>query len=203
MSIHIAAMEIGYENPKGITYGDLKSKLETHLGYTIEKGTELAFLKWFIRNFSSTDIDHQMMNLDEYNRIKEEIVFNKPPPGISKYKSILNETFYIKGETNKQYLDYLELKEARESSRKAFYFSRWSIGLAIFSIIIALITTLVSYFTVMDVNIKSDETIIDLRTRKINEKNTLIDSLKNELYEADLLIRIYEDDGFKVNKKNE
>lgn len=142
MNIYIKAMEIGYNNPEGITYHDLKDEIERSLMLKIEGQMEYSFIVWFVNNFSSSEFS----SIDRvfFNKIREYIYgrYGENTRNKRAYDRLRN-LFFIKGETLKQYIDYLELSHAKKSSRKAFTLSIISIIIAIVSLLVTLVIQLV------------------------------------------------------------
>lgn len=56
------------------------------------------------------------------------------------------DVYYLRGSTNKQYLDYLELKESRESSQKALRKANISILVAVIALLISAGFSVAEYF---------------------------------------------------------
>ena len=101
--------------------------------------------------------DHSV-NLSEFEATKINLsTKNKQQKSIAKCASDIN-TYYLTFEAISSYYDYLELKEARETSKKAFNFS-------ITAIIISLTTLLISvYYSHKQIN-----TPISIEEKQINE----------------------------------
>jgi len=112
--------------------------------------------------------DHSV-NLSEFEAPKINLsTKNKQQKSIAKCASDIN-TYYLTFEAISSYYDYLELKEARETSKKAFNFS-------ITAIIISLTTLLISvYYSHKQIN-----TPISIEEKQINEI-TKVDKDYNEL----------------------
>lgn len=122
---------------------------------------ERAFLTWVLRNFVSK-------NSHYYDSKSSSSLYNYFLPGNdihanNAYTNATSGEFYIKGETIKNYLDYLELQEARkvaqearESSNKAIKIAQWSLFAAIFAALLPF-----SYTICKDNSVKENATLID------------------------------------------
>lgn len=144
-NIYIKAMEIGYNAKEDINYFHLKEKVQKDLNIKIEKVREYTLAIWFLNNFETWDIPKRESNPAVYHRIINGIRHHtKGEPGDNNsntitFESTLSKPYYMRGETVKQYLDYLELKESREQAQNA---QRTSI----FAILIAIVTLLISIY---------------------------------------------------------
>ena len=118
-------MEIGLSNEiEGISYIELKAKLEMELGVKLQKERELTFLSWFMDNFQSKS----SKSLDKSKELKRKIVnhimnIDKGPASKilhrQAYNTTLGKTFFIKGGAAKQYIDYLELQQSRVAAERS------------------------------------------------------------------------------------
>lgn len=109
-------------------------------------------------------------------------------------KTNLNYKYWLNREASKQYLNYAEYKSARKSSRKA----------TIFAIISVLIVAGSFWFTYQaaneepkpnyDVKVNEDNT----RPQNLEKENN---QLREELYKAERMLRVYESDSTKVGLK--
>ncbi|BAX82042.1 hypothetical protein [Labilibaculum antarcticum] len=129
-NIYIKALEIGFENQ---TTGISFSKVVEELG--IEKDLESPvfacnFTIWFYTNFYNPDAEASV----KYNSTGPPYI---TPVTLDELKEFKTEKSFIKGEATQKYIDYLELKEARESSQIAKMFAYASIFIAICSIIVS------------------------------------------------------------------
>lgn len=135
-------MELGYNNPNGISFFELKESVENSLGIQINEQTEYAFIVWFLNNFSTINLNKQHYIEHDLDKIRIYLIGDSEdrlyPFGEKIYKTTLNNKFYIKGETLKQYIDYKELIHAKKSANSAFI-------LSIISIFIALISLYITY----------------------------------------------------------
>ncbi|WP_420551218.1 hypothetical protein [Tenacibaculum aiptasiae] len=118
-NLYIKALEIGYESgDDGISFNDILTKLKS-LKYSLDEG---LFRSWFYRNF-----DHK----ERYR------VINNPGAGVSPVNDSKN--FRLSSESLFQYIEYVELKEARINSISAKRHSYLAIGISLISVILPLI----------------------------------------------------------------
>lgn len=136
MNRYIKAMEIGnrYEN-EGISYYQLKEILEKELNLKLEKLSEVTFLFWFIESFSNGHFDIDESNKKGWKTIMQKYL-EEGNSGMGKMtiQNIITDLkgkWFLKGETAKQYYDYLILKQARSSSKWALWFNVISIMIAV------------------------------------------------------------------------
>lgn len=190
-SRYIIAMEIGNENEaNGISYEQLLKEMEIRLNYKLSKNAECAFIRWFIQNFSQEEkiADTSMDSIYHYSRVfvKDKHGEKIADENLNTAKSTLNKIIYsnsfLNGDADKKYIDYLELVEARQSSKEAIRKANTSIRIAYVTIIISIIFSMLNIFTQpklpYDVNVLNQaKTITDL------------DSIKNELNEIKTLIK--------------
>ncbi len=136
-NIYIKALEIGFKNEtSGISFNEVVKELEIEENLK-DTPFKVNFLLWFYTNFYCCSVVEKLaMNsatggnfLDAVYRISEESITK-----LDKYSSTKS---FIKGEATQKYIDYLELKEARESSQIAKKISYASIFIAICSIIVS------------------------------------------------------------------
>lgn len=210
MNRYIKAMEIGLANEnEGISYFELFNQLEFQLGYEFNTESQITFFYWFLDNFSSRDLD--LLKLDELRR---DIHFflanqgNNTIPENKKYlftsvRAPLSKNWFLNGAAAKQYLDYQELVEsrqtaqdAREASKEANEKAAKSIRLAIFAIVVSAAVGLFSIIIDLvafskspvppyDVNVIEDKS----RAAQLEEENA---ELKEELYKAEMMLEAYE-----------
>ncbi len=206
-NIYIKAMEIGYTNPDGLTYKELKESVENELGINFTYTIERAFIKWVLDSFDSVyDTDNTKTEV-----IRNSLSYLREPDRLDPsyqrtYNNLENNTLSIKGSIVKQYIDYLELKESRETARDAKESAKIANGLASKSVKLALwalilsgafglISAIVGIWSVTssskpieppyDVKIIEDKSGV----KELQREN---DSLRNEIYEANILIDSYE-----------
>lgn len=130
-NIYLKSLEIGYNNINGISFNQLKNilkepKLENNDAFSFHFNT------WFYENF--------------YNKgTHEEVSYHKNFADVGReleYSNLLkhnDELSFIKGSSISKYLEFIELKEARKSSNRAFIISMLSLLVACMSIIIPFI----------------------------------------------------------------
>lgn len=152
MDRYIKAMEIGnrYEN-EGISYFELLELLEKEYKFTYH--SEYTFCMWFIENFSSTYPIYIKDRVTSYLRKKYFDYKDSDAKirALNEANKILNNKWFLKGEASKQYIDYLELVEARQSSKKALkkadesiILARKSTNYALGALIISAVVSIVS-----------------------------------------------------------
>ncbi|WP_456867101.1 hypothetical protein [Galbibacter sp. BG1] len=113
-------------------------------------------------SFFLNKMNREIIKDDEYDYVSERLATRKPfkedYPRQNKHyhtstfiKNFFNQKFFLSGNTNKQYVDYLELSEARQSSKEALKKAEESIKLTKDSIlyakgalIIAIVTSVIS-----------------------------------------------------------
>ncbi|MGS2738773.1 hypothetical protein [Sinomicrobium sp. M5D2P17] len=161
MNRYIKAMEIGnaYEK-EGITYYELKDKLRIEF----DVNSETTFVKWFMKYFD-TAIDYTIrtpINTSYLNELTYQFILkNHNCEGrFQIIQKTLESKSFLTGEASKQYLEYIELKESRESSKLAIEKAEESIklakkstNLARWALIIAIITSVISIvFSIAEFN---------------------------------------------------
>lgn len=186
-------MEIGYESNEGITYVELKSQIEKSLNIEVKGELEYVFVDWFFDSFNSRNFGGQTKR----SLMTSILNYTRGTYGIrNHHKDVVEQffgyTYFMNGSTNKYYLDYLELKEARVQSKRAFYISFVSIAIALISV----------YLSTNSAEPPFDVTIIGDKTTNTELKEQEIDSLKIELEKADTLINIYEQDLGDIQDKD-
>ena len=108
-NIYIAALEIGEINiEKGISFNELKLKLQNR-GFHFNKEFELSFLLWYYENFYVEKITEYMSNDGARRAFYHG----------SKYNNYKDSKGIVTGQAMMNLLEYQELKEARDSSKKA------------------------------------------------------------------------------------
>jgi hypothetical protein len=215
-NIYIHAMEIGYSHNEGITYKELKRLLQSEISAKLVGRREYTFIKWFIENFDAPlmPIKGSAVMKRYYNVLVNDI---KDKENIQAYSDFSNKTYFLKGKTVKQYLDYLELKEAREqaqvaqkSSTKAIRIAFWSLAISAILALTSIIMTL--YFSITapkppyDVYIKEKPQVWkapEIYSRDAEHSHSpdnikdgallqQVNELKDELNNADEPIQYYE-----------
>tara|TARA_R110002072_G_scaffold72354_2_gene173015 strand:- start:2303 stop:2950 length:648 start_codon:yes stop_codon:yes gene_type:complete len=166
-NIYIKAMELGYRANDGISYVNMKELLEGVFSIKFSRAREYTFLIWFLENFKNETFDRVIDS--ELRYFVSDYANNKNTPRLINLKSQLSSKFYINGYTVKQYIDYLELTEARQqaqksqiASEKALVKAKQSIWIAagglLISVGISLYMHLTSPTPPFDVNILQDHT---------------------------------------------
>ncbi|MDV7138242.1 hypothetical protein R3X28_05110 [Maribacter sp. TH_r10] len=212
MNRYIKAMEIGLANEKdGISYFDLVEELEEALGYSMEAATEATFYFWFVDNYSTQNYEIKLSiewksDFQTYLDLKHMVVpmnMSKREKAQSISKRIKNVKWFLNGNAAKQYLDYQELQESRIAAKQASKQSNYSIGIAIGAIIMSTFLGAISIFSSpkppFDVNILEDRNKLKQLERELQQLKIDIkkenNELKERLYEAEMLIAVYESDS--------
>ena len=198
MNRYIKAMKIGLDNEEtGISYFDLFYSVKGTKEKVSSNEAEISFFMWFLQNFHNTEDRHY----PDANLIREYRVWLIKEEQDKKYhdfnwlsvqdKNYLNSKWFLNGQAAKQYLDYVELTDARKQAKITSWFS-------IVSILIAVAAILIGVFSRNDSpNPPYDVKIIEDRT-KVKELQNENDQLKEELYKAEMLIKTYESDSLKA-----
>lgn len=126
-NIYIESLEIGISYlENGVSYIELKEILVSK-GFSIEGIFEDYFYYWFYKNFFVEGI---------YGRINQ-----KSTVAEKKYKHLYKEfeskKAFLTGSAHQDYIDYIELKDARKFSKKA-------IGIASAALVVTLIALIFS-----------------------------------------------------------
>lgn len=116
-NLYLKSLEIGFnKNDEGISLNEIKENLK-ELEYTFDDD---IYRDWFYRNF-----EHK-------NRIT---FINQPISGVSRDED--NKKLRLSSESLFQYLEYIELKEARVNSISAKEQSFLAIGIALLSLLVS------------------------------------------------------------------
>ena len=217
-NIYIKAIEIGFKNPKGITYFDLKEQIEREIEFSSVPEAQVTFIDWFLEYFYSPevvepDIDRVLISSKAY------LLGHSTDSSYKRnYDNILGKLFFIKGLTLKYYLDYKELQEARDYSQKALtksneslVLSRKSLKVSNKSFLVALLAFAIPTILTFWFNITSEDPIKPPYEVIIIEDNTStpqlekeVKELRDQLYEAKMLIGLYEDPtSHKLNSRTD
>lgn len=130
-SIYMKALELGYENDtNGISFNEVVSELKIDLSNEL---FEVNFAHWFYTNFYNENFEYSI--LAQQNSTTDMYYFNKHNYESSKEHN--NEKSFIRGDSLNKYIDYLELKRTRKSSRNATLISLLSMLIALASIVIS------------------------------------------------------------------
>lgn len=117
-NIYIETLKLGSENlDKGISYNKVKECLISK-GYSIPEHFENYFILWFFSNFYIRNVSRRIMNVRGHDMKPEELRTEVAMPAI------------LTGEAFQNYLDYLELHEARINSIQAQKTANESIWIA-------------------------------------------------------------------------
>lgn len=186
MNRYIKAMEIGLAHEKeGITYFNLLDKLNASMGEKMNVGAEKTFVIWFTENFSSDNF--KISNGDirtyfgTYTRYRDGALLHDSAENKAKtVEGLLKKLHWLDGQAAKQYLDYQELvesrqtaQEAREASREANKKADKSIRLAIWAIVVSAAVGISSII----VDLVAPKPPYDV---KVIENTPIIDSLEKE-----------------------
>lgn len=138
-SIYVLAMEIGSQFPDGITFEDLVKNIESKLGKSLSMNSKYGLVEWFVDAFTTSDWIRSSSSapLESYRSIIPSYFRVKHERYELTFRDFQRARFVLSGNTFKQYVDYLELKESREQAKKAN-------RTALISIIIAMITLVIS-----------------------------------------------------------
>lgn len=203
---YIKAMEIGLDTQeKGISYFDLKNRIEKELEFPFGKESELTFLVWFNENFSKSNLklssdhiknyrDHLSNNIDRTTR---ELIIER-----------LSHPYWLDGKASKQYYDYLELVESRQTAQDARKASKEandkagrSIRLAVLAIIVSAAVGVISIIIDLAALNRSSVSNYDLRVIEDSTRTKLLEKengeLKDKLYKAEMMLETYESDSLK------
>tara|TARA_R110002020_G_scaffold156218_2_gene338056 strand:+ start:37617 stop:38225 length:609 start_codon:yes stop_codon:yes gene_type:complete len=200
MNRYIKAMEIGLANEiEGISYFDLVKKIEDYHGKKMGDNEEATFYYWFLENFSR--INEEITNLKTFktdfssflkgrNLPKDTRLAGTIENRVRDIVDLLNLPYYLKGNAAKQYLDYLELTEARKQAKATSWFSIISIGIAVIAILIGV-------FNKNEIpqppKPPYDVKIIEDNT-KVKDLQNENDQLKEKLFKAEMMVRLLEDE---------
>jgi len=131
-NIYTYCLKKGYETTStGITYNQIKDELTYMFRIEWEPHFELNFRIWFFDNFFE-QVSHRI--LDSVGR-RSQIQINTSTGRIP-FEELINKKVFLKGESCLKFLDYMELVDARRSSKQAFIFSLISIIIATIAIIV-------------------------------------------------------------------
>ncbi|PKV50279.1 hypothetical protein ATE84_2334 [Aquimarina sp. MAR_2010_214] len=128
-NIFIKALEIGYNNPKGISYNKTKENLNYKFDSDLE---EFNFKLWFYHNFFNDKTEPKIISHKNSSNPGYQITFSSR----HQLEPFDNDLSFLKGEALNKYIDFLELERTRKSSRKASWFSLIAIIFAAIGIIV-------------------------------------------------------------------
>jgi len=132
-NIYLKSFEIGYDNLKGISFEQLKKKLKNDL--LKDEYFEFHFNIWFYNNFFQEKAELYIVRHNNFANDSAQLKFKN----WSLIKTYNNEKSFLKGDSVSKYIDYLELKESRISSSRAFVISIISVFIACLSVIAQII----------------------------------------------------------------
>jgi len=168
-NIYIKALEIGYEHSiTGISFNEIVSELgiEENLSNEMFK---FCFMTWFYSNFYNIKAERNLVENPHGAFIHNGV--------INTLEGCKNEKSFIKGESINKYIEYVELRDTRKSSRTAKRFSIASICIAIVAIFIPILLTQFKTESPKQVIVTENRDKID--DAQILERLTKIDSTIN------------------------
>jgi len=129
-NIYIKALEIGLRNETNdITFNEVVKQIG--IGKSIKDEIfKTSFIIWFYTNFYNPDGESSL----KYENGSSQYI---TPDRLHELEEFEDKKSFIKGDAIQKYIDYLELKESRESSQIAKKISYFSIGIAIASIFLS------------------------------------------------------------------
>ena len=139
-SIYLKAIEYSSKKPfEGVTFLEVAEYIEKYTKRKFEAKSELAFFKFFLDSHYS---DSSRLGNEALSQVKviDRIRSNfkeKYDPGkldvsssISLFEYATKEaTYFLNGEGDKRYVEFMELREARINARQAFLLSFIAIGI--------------------------------------------------------------------------
>lgn len=132
-SIYIKTLELGFEKNEGISFNETVEILNIDLSNI---GFEVNYTIWFYSNFYNSRVEDLVIAertaINSDYRISKRTIEKKVRPNN-------NDKSFIKGDALNKYIDYLELKGTRKSSKIAIWFSSASLLIAIISIVAPII----------------------------------------------------------------
>ena len=132
-NIYLFCLKVGYkEISNGITYKQIKKLVTDKFKIEFSYDFEFHFRVWFFNNFYEPNAQYQLNR--EINGHVDQIT--RKDQSSLPFEQQINTTVYIKGDSIQQYIDYVDLSDARKSSRSAYKFAMISIVIALFAILI-------------------------------------------------------------------
>jgi site-specific DNA-cytosine methylase len=167
-NIYLKALEIGFNSKdEGISFNEMKSTLSS-LGYKFE---EKLLSNWYYVSFEHV----------------KRVYFSTNPSVIGMAIEEDNNKYSLCSDSLFQYLEYVELKEARENSKSAKNYSLIAIGIALLSLLASLGTLVISNYIPQQVS--EQKLQIQLKELlKVNNGNQKV--LDSSLYELRKLVQI-------------
>lgn len=163
---YLKALEIGFDSKDiGVSFNETNEKLN-QLEYEFN---EDLFRDWYYRNF-----EH-----------KNRVTFsNKPTTGVS--ADLDNTKYRLSSDSLFQYLEYLELKEARVNSKSARKQSLIAIGIAILSLLVSVGTSVAGILYQSKPERQREIQLKELIEIN-NENQNVLDSCLHELHKLRLI----------------
>jgi hypothetical protein len=157
-SLYIRVIEFALESPDGFTYSD------------IIESTELSLTPWEVYVIDRFFYNANQRNHHNNNTIGETIFLQISDTPNPEYKSKTHK-YILTFESEFTFIDYLELKFARENAKEAQRFSRKAIRFSVIAIIVsALVPFIVAWIVTQ--NIKVDNTQFQEIKNTIESVNT-------------------------------
>lgn len=138
-NIYITSLEIGKDRiEEGITYPELKAIL-TDKGFEFDEAFEWNFKFWFYSNFYCYQVFFMIQ--------KDMGVTSKDGTLETEYKIAKNKKAFLTGDAHSKYIEYVELKEARETAITSMRQSKKAFSVAIATLLLSI---LISGYTIWD-----------------------------------------------------
>lgn len=131
-SIYTETLRIGFENSAtGISFNEIVKRLDIDLS---DSSFKVNYTIWFYLNFYNSE-NEKFENDYKITAIQLNTI------GLQEIERITfnGEKSYIKGDAINKYIDFVELQNARKSSRIATFISISSVAIAISSIVIQIV----------------------------------------------------------------
>ncbi len=206
---YIKAMEIGLKNEeKGISYFELFLELTGTKSKVLSKEAEISFFAWFMDNFHNPNKVEKdsTLEINEYRDwlylYNEEEEYHNLKYINSDLLFLLKERWFLNGHALKQYLDYLELTEARKAAKQAQKSSNISINIAIGAFAVNVVLGFISFTQSLmpkeaqEVKIIEDKTTVKQLEQEIKELQANYQEenkkLREELNKADMMVKLLE-----------
>jgi hypothetical protein len=129
-NIYIKSLEIGYKKLDGVSFNELINIINNH-NLNSNKKLLFYFNIWFYNNFHNENAEPTIIRHNTSSNVSAQLTF-KDWTFLERYN---DEKSYIKGDSVSKYIDYLELRESRISSSRAFKISIISVIIACLSVI--------------------------------------------------------------------
>jgi len=175
-NIYIKGLEVGYKHSTvGISFNEIVSELGIKKSLSDEM-FKYSFMTWFYSNFYHIKAERNLVQNPHGSFIHDGV--------INTLDGCKDDKSFIKGESIQKYIDYLELKEARESAQFAKKSAQEARKLSIGSVIIAVLAILIPIL-ITEFKTESPKQVIVTENRDkvdnavILERLTKIDSTIN------------------------